>query len=166
MKVTRNTPDQLVLDHVPWVFGGLLTLFTITFAGIGIAMLFGGDPMGVMFLVMGGGLGIACLAVFVERLQVILNRTTGRLRMRRRTIFGYEEDVHELTALRGAIVESSYSKNGGDTFRPALVIDTPRGPEPRPVSQIFSSGRGARRAVDQINAWLDVREEDIPKAFR
>ena len=87
--------------------------------------------MGVMFLVMGGGLGIACLAVFVERLQVILNRTTGRLRMRRRTIFGYEEDVHELTALRGAIVEALREADADPDVRVMIL---------RGAGKCFSSG--------------------------
>lgn len=166
MKVTRNNPEHFVLDHVPWVLSVVLTLFTLIFAGVGLGMLLSGDMFGVMFLVVGGGLGVACMAVFIERIQLILDRNAGQVRLRKQSLFGYSEDKRELAGLHGAIVETSRDSSGRETFRPALVVDTLAGPEAWPVSQVFSSGRGARKAVEAINAWLGVEEEQIPKAFR
>ena len=55
MKVTRNTQEQLVLDYVPWFWGGIITVFTLIFVGVGLSMLVGGELSGLLFLVIGGG---------------------------------------------------------------------------------------------------------------
>ncbi|NDR57342.1 hypothetical protein [Aliiruegeria sabulilitoris] len=160
MKTSRNTPQQLVLDYVPWLWAVALGLFTLVFVAIGLSILLGGELFGLLFIFIGGGVGLICLAVFVERLQVVLNRDTNLLRIRRRTLLGYREDTWQLDRLERAVVQSnSGGQNNSRTYRPALMLVPEQGgpAEATPLTHVYSSGRGADRAVRAINDWLEAR---------
>ncbi|SDJ28812.1 hypothetical protein [Aliiruegeria lutimaris] len=160
MKTSRNTPQQLILDHVPWFWAVALVLFTLVFVAIGSSILIGGELFGLLFIFIGGGVGLICIAVFVERLQVVLNRDTNLLRIRRRTLLGYREETHALDRLERAVVQSSSGgQNNSKTYRPALVLVPERGgpAEAKPITHVYSSGRGADHAERAINDWLQAR---------
>jgi len=99
------------------------------------------------------------VALFVRRNQLVLNRQTGELLHRRRTIFGHTERRFELAALAMAEVEHSRS-DGKQTRRMVYVVTEGPDAGTHPFTMAYSSGDNARRAADAVNSWLaEVRGE-------
>lgn len=172
MKVTHNSPDLLILEEMPWFIAIMLSLFTLAFAAIGLLVLSQTLVGGLVFLLVGGGMGLAGIGVFVERLQLILDAGTFRVTLRSRTIFRHRETVFDLSDLICATGESTLS--GGETstdpsrvrrrvHRPTLLLRDGAGGPPllHPVTEIYDSSRSSARAVRAINQWLsDLRGPD------
>ncbi|MCX7558614.1 hypothetical protein OS190_03485 [Sulfitobacter sp. F26204] len=156
MKITRNTPDQLIIENNPIWLAVFVSAFAMVFVAIGLFNI-GAEPvMGFAFI--GGGLffGILFNLAFIRRTQLILDGPRNLVELRRRGWLNYVSMTWELRYLDRAIVESS---NSGDstTYRAAFVINGGMDAGTHPVTLVYSSGRGAKRAKDAINAWLDSR---------
>ncbi|MFU8778523.1 MAG: hypothetical protein ACNA7M_12770 [Roseovarius sp.] len=165
MKVTHNSPDLLILEEMPWFIAIMLSLFTLISAAIGLLVLSQSLLGGLVFLLVGGGMGLAGVGIFVERLQLILDARAGRVTLRSRSIFRHRETVFDLSDVIRATSESTLS--GGDTstdpsrvrrpvHRPALVLHDGAGGTPllHPITEIYDSGRSSAEAVRAINQWL------------
>ena len=152
MKVTRDTPDQLIIENNPLWLAILVSLFGLTFLGIGLAN-FGSDPgTGAIFALCGLGIAVGFNMIFIRRTQLILDRSRQLVELRRRSWFGYSRMTWDLRHLSGAIVQTSRSGDT-DTHRAALVFDGGMDAGTHPVTLVYSSGRGARRAKEAIDAW-------------
>lgn len=154
MKISHDAPDLLILDYTPWVWAVVLMIPTLVFIGFGLSLLAEGGVLGGLGAILGSGIWIMALAIFVERLQVILDRHAGTVTLRRRTVLRYRQDVHDMAALDRAEVQRSSGSKGGSTYRPVLVFEGGEDRGIHPITQIYSSGRGAHRATDAINGWL------------
>ncbi|NSY39677.1 hypothetical protein [Leisingera sp. ANG59] len=166
MKITRNTPEQLILADTPWLIGIMLVFFILTFAATGLGMLSqGGDLIwpGLLCTLAGGGMGTLAFCLFVRRVQVILDRPGGSIVIRRQSVFGYSQVEHRLADLSHAEVESttSRSEDGPRTlYRPVLVLDGGMSVGRHPVVEAYTSGRGPQRLSEAINAWLPASEQE------
>lgn len=161
MKVTRNTPEQLVIDHVPWLFGIILSVCFLLFLGIGLVALFAARDLGtvgfgLMFGVVGGGLWFLMIVLFVKRLQFIFDRSRDLIVIRRRSILSHKEETHGLAGLRRAVLESTRSDNGNRLYRPTLVFS---GGKHEALHSYYTNGRGPRIVANAVNDWLGVAEE-------
>ncbi|UWQ62840.1 hypothetical protein K3723_00645 [Leisingera caerulea] len=160
MKITRNTPGQLILSDTPWFIGIALALFILAFAGAGLgAASTGGENLwfGIFFALMGGGMGFAAFCLFVRRVQVILDRSEGSLVIRRQSVFGYSRVEHRLADLSRAEVESTTSRSEGRSrtlYRPVLILDGGMSAGRHPVAEAYTSGRGPHQLAEAVNAWL------------
>jgi hypothetical protein len=157
VKITRNTRDQLILADTPWFIGIMLIFFILAFVGPGVAMALSGTWEAIFFALFGGGMGFAAFCVFVRRVQVILDHPRNRLLIRRQSVFGYEAVEHQLQHLARAEVESTTSRRDGRTstlYRPVLVLEGGMSAGRHPVVEAYSSGSGAQRLTDAVNAWL------------
>ncbi len=154
MRVTRDTPDQLILADTPWLVGFFLILFILVFVGIGLTLLMNGEWAGLLFAGIGGGLGLLAFAAFVRRVQLILDRTTGSLILRRRSVFGYRQVRHRLADLSGAELERTSSSEGGTLYRPVLVLTGGMSAGRHPIVEAYTNTSGPRRAVEAVNGWL------------
>ncbi len=169
MKITTNSPDLLIIEEIPWFIALMLGLFTLLSAAIGLLVLSQTLVGGLVFLIVGGGMGLAAIGVFVERLHLILDARADTVILRSRTIFRHHEDVFPLADLRGATGESTMSSRDTDDpnrprrrlHRPSLVLADGReggGQVLHPITEIYDSGRGAATTVRAINDWLkDLR---------
>ncbi len=166
MKVTRNTPDQLILSNTPWLIGIMLVVFILCFVGAGLFMATeGGEGIffGIFFALVGGGLGFGAFCVFVRRVQVILDRRTNSILIRRQSIFGYETVEHDLSNLSHAEVETTTSTRKGTSskmHRPVLILEKGMSAGRHPIVEAYVSGGGAQRMVDAVNGWLPARKVD------
>ncbi|MES0864426.1 hypothetical protein ABLN87_18910 [Ruegeria sp. SCPT10] len=166
MKVTRNTPSQLILSNTPWFIGITLVFFILAFVGAGVFMASeGGEGIffGIFFALFGGGMGFGAFCAFVRRVQVILDRNKNSILIRRQSVFGYDAVEHELSHLSHAETESTTSRsdNGTSTlYRPVLILDEGMSAGRHPIVEAYSSGRGAQRLVDAVNDWLPARKVD------
>jgi hypothetical protein len=166
MKVTRNTPNQLILSNTPWFIGITLVLFVLCFVGAGLFMASeGGEGIlfGIFFAVFGGGMGFGAFCVFVRRVQVILDRSQDSIVIRRQSIFGYDSVEHELSNLSHAEVETTNSSRDRTTskmHRPVLILEKGMSAGRHPIVESYVSGHGAQRLVDAVNDWLPARAVD------
>lgn len=166
MKITANSPDLLIIEEIPWFIAIMLGLFTLLSAAIGLLVLSQTLVGGLVFLIVGGGMGLAAIGVFVERLQLILDARADTVLLRSRTIFRHREEVFPLSDLLGATGESTLSGRDTDDpsrarrrlYRPSLVLTDGReggGQVLHPITEIYDSGRGAATMVRAINDWLE-----------
>ncbi|WP_170359972.1 hypothetical protein [Ruegeria arenilitoris] len=166
MKVTRNTPNQLILSDTPWFIGITLVLFILIFVGVGLFLMTeGGEAIlfGLIFALGGGGLGFGAFCAFVRRVQVILDRDKDSIVIRRHSVFGYDAVEHMLSNLSHAEIETTISRSnkGSSTlYRPVLILDKGMSEGRHPIVEAYSSGRGAHRLVDAVNEWLPARKVD------
>lgn len=172
MKVTQNTPDLLIIEELPWFIAIMLTLFTLLFAGVGLLVMPQTILGGLVFLLVGGGLGLGGIGIFVERLQLILDARAGTATLRSRTIFRHRETVFPLPDVLRATGESTLS--GGDTstdpsrvrrpvHRPSLVLRDAAGGTAllHPITEIYDSSTSSAVTIRAINDWLsDLRGPD------
>ena len=156
MKVTDETPEQLILENNPIWLALFVSIFGLVFFAIGLANLSADLTLGLAFMAGGLGIGIGFNMIFVRRTQLILDRPGNYVELRRRSWLGYSRMTWELRYLDRAIVETSHSGDS-DTHRAALVFDGGMDAGTHPVTLVYSSGRGAERAQDAINGWLDSR---------
>ncbi len=166
MKVTLNTPNQLILSNTPWLIGIMLVVFILCFVGAGLFMATeGGEGIffGIFFALVGGGLGFGAFCVFVRRVQVILDRRTNSIVIRRQSIFGYDTVEHDLSNLSHAEVETTTSSRKGTSskmHRPVLILEKGMSAGRHPIVEAYVSGGGAQRMVDAVNGWLPAHKVD------
>lgn len=168
MKIKLNNSNIFVAEEMPWLTAIMLVFFIFAFVAPGLGMAFDGVWQGLLFALMGGGMGFAALCVFVERLQVILDAQTGLITLRRRNVLKYDQRILPLDALVRAEAEWTTSRKDGRTrqlSRPALVVMEDGKEMTYPVTQIFSNGSSTERLVDAMNAWAaDHRHRSEAKA--
>lgn len=153
MKVHRNTPDLLIVEDRPWLFGLMLAGFILVFCGIGLSLLFSGDWMGLIFFFAGGGLGLAAFWAFVRRVQVVFHRPGGWIEIRRANMFRRMTTRYDLAGVHRALVESTRS-DGGTLYRVALVIKTGGISGTKPLTLAYSNTGDPQGVAGAINAWL------------
>ncbi|NCQ23160.1 MAG: hypothetical protein COW54_16120 [Rhodobacteraceae bacterium CG17_big_fil_post_rev_8_21_14_2_50_63_15] len=165
MKITANSPDLLIIEDIPWFMAVMLGLFTLLSAAIGLLVMSQTLLGGLVFLIVGGGMGLAAIGVFVERLHLILDARAHNVILRSRTIFRHRETEFPLGDLLGATGESTLSGRNTDDpdcpqrrlHRPSLVLvdgSADGGQVLYPITEIYDSGRGAATMVRAINDWL------------
>jgi len=155
MKIS-HTPDLLIIDNTPWLFGIIL-----------MAAVFGAIVSGLFLLVTGDGITalwhvplVAFLMIFVwafvRRNQLLLDARARTVTHRRRTIFSHTEVIHDLSHLAETFVEESRGKNG-PTYRMTLRLGAGMDRGDHPFTMAYTSGPGARRASNAVNDWLRDR---------
>ncbi|OYW59540.1 MAG: hypothetical protein B7Z10_11450 [Rhodobacterales bacterium 32-66-7] len=155
MQILSQTRDRLVLEDNPVLLGCCLALAIFVPVAIGFAMLISGSLAGLWMLLVGGFFA-ALLAVFLRRVRVILDRTSGSLTIRTASLTGGTETSLPLADIRGVGVETSISRStdgsGGvsHTYRTVLHLAD----RELPLSQSFSAGDGAQQAAQAIRDWL------------
>lgn len=153
MKVTRNTAEQLIVSDTPWFIGAMLILFILAFVGPGLLMMADGVWQGLFFALAGGGMGVAAFAVFVRRVQVIFDRPSDTVKIRRQSVFGYSSVSHVLSNVAGAVLER-ISDDEGTKYRPTLILDQGMSKGRHPIIDSYTNTGGPKRLVSAINDWL------------
>lgn len=154
MKITRDTPDQLILASVPWLMSILLTAIILIFVAVGLSLVFDGDLMGLFFAIFGGGIGTACFVAFVRRVQVIFDRRQQTFTIRRKTVFGYKENTRALGDVDHALIEHTTNSDGQRLDRPTLVMRRGGGDLRVPIVTTYSNSNRSGDIVEAINRWM------------
>ncbi|MCK0150385.1 hypothetical protein MWU54_10150 [Marivita sp. S6314] len=163
MKVTRDTDTQLILANTPWLLSLGLVLFMLVFVGAGVLRMSDTLLGGMVMLIAGSIGGAVFLLAFVRRTQLILDRHSGLVTLRRRSLLGYSEKTFDLDDLSHAVTQDSRSKNNSGTRRAALMFH--KGPDKgtHPITIVYTNTKGPVRAVDAINRWMERhRTPDTP----
>lgn len=154
MKIIRDTPAQLIVENNPVWLAIFITVFGLVFVAVGLSMLDSEPGMGLAMSAGGLAMTVGFNMIFVRRAQLILDRERNLVELRRRGWLGYSSRTWALDALDRAIVQTSRS-GGSDTHRAAFVIGRGMDAGTYPLTWVYSSGRGAERAEQAINGWLD-----------
>ena len=155
MRITRETRDELVLDHAPW--GLALAMIGIVLAGAmaGIGMVMAGlVVIGLLLGAIGVFSGLAGLVLFVERCQVWLDRPQGTLTARRRTPFGMTQTQLPLSGVDYALLQSKSGPQGAVGRRAAIMTAAGR---QIVLTETYIGGPGPERVVAAINRWLAAK---------
>lgn len=153
MKITRNTPDLLVIDHYPLLLTLALGGFMLLFAGVA----FDGLRMGnwflvVLMLVLSVALWFV-IRIAATRVRLVFDRGTGLLTIRQKSTKGLQEWRHPLDTIGQARVATQQGES--DTYR--LEIHFASGMDAgfaHPVTESFSSDTRTHTAAKVINTWL------------
>lgn len=160
MKITRNTPDQLILTYVPWVMSVLISIFILFFIGVGLSMIFKGELFGLLLAAVGGGIGGICFVALVRRIQVIFDRPKQTFTLRRRTVFGFQESNRALSDIDQAIIEHTTNSDGQRLDRPTIVMHRSAGDLRLPLITAYSNTTLSADIVEAINSWLNDAKLD------
>lgn len=154
MKVTTNTPDLLIVEDRPLFIAIALILFTLAFVGAGLAMVSQGELWGLLFVILGGGMGIGFFFLFVRRVQVIFHRPEGYVEFRRKNLWSQFSVRYKLSEIDRVDMDVSRSSDGPNTYRVVLVIEKGESAGRHPITITYSNGSGHQRCKDAIEAWL------------
>lgn len=154
MKVTRHTPDQLILENNPIWLVVFINLFALIFIAVGLFTLPEELLIGLAFTLGGLLIAVAFNFAFARRTQLILDRTANRIELRRRSLLAYYRQIWTVEDVTGAILQTSMSGDS-PTHRAALEIHVYGRDEVHPVTLVYTSGAGPADAVTQINNWLN-----------
>ena len=90
MKIRTNTPEMLIVEHVPWgLLVGLMAWAGLWCGGAVIFILQGSFIGGLIFLLLGAAAPIAFIGWAAQRHQLVLDRATRTLEWRIKTFRGY-----------------------------------------------------------------------------
>lgn len=163
MKVTRITPDQLIIENNPIWLAIFVSVFGLIFFGVGLSLLGSETTTALVFMAGGLGIGIGFNMIFIRRTQLILDAPRNLVELRRRSWLGYSVRTWALNNLNRAEVQTSRSGDT-NTHRAVLIIDGGMDAGDHPLTLVYSSGSGARRAQAAINDWLGALDSKAPNA--
>ncbi|WP_299300979.1 hypothetical protein [uncultured Litoreibacter sp.] len=152
MKITRNTPEQLIVGENPVWVAVLLVSMGMIFLGIGLSITLSGELMGLIFAA-ASLLPFSFLFIFVRRVQLIFEASKGTLTIQRKNLRAATTVVHDLTDVQGAELETSHGDNSR-LYRVTLVL-TGQSAGRHPITQAYSNVGNHQGVHDAINAWLD-----------
>ncbi|TAG12356.1 MAG: hypothetical protein EAZ40_15805 [Rhodobacterales bacterium] len=152
MRIRVNTPDRLVITDRPIVLAVMLGAVLLAMIGFALAAAAAGAWVGAAILLFGAAVIGGITAVFIRRSDLILDRPSGQAHLHSSTLLGKTWHSWPLAEVTGAIVQSNHGgEDSGMTYRPALLLSGGRAQELTPV---YTSGKGAARAVAAIEGWL------------
>jgi len=163
MKVLERSDARLVLEDNPVLLGCVLAVAIMVPTALGVVMLAAGNLLGLGLLVAGAFLAIP-FVVFLRRVRVIFDRVMGRLTIRSATLFGQTETHFALSDIGGVGVETSVNTasspndhgiRSSTTHRPVLHLPG----RVVPLTEVYSSGDGARQTAEAIRDWLGLPPE-------
>lgn len=159
MKVTQSSQDCLVLEDVPWIRGILVILTTLYVTFMGFSEHNAGRSLGLPIVAFGLVGGLVFFSIFIQRYQIIFDRTHATLIKRKRSMFGFQETRHDLSHLSHAELEERTDSDGGKLYAPVLIMmDGPDAPRLRLVDY-QTTGWGPPVMVAAINEWLGIPEQ-------
>ncbi|NJS39995.1 MAG: hypothetical protein HC783_14365 [Rhodobacteraceae bacterium] len=152
MRSRVDTPDRLVITDRPIVLGVMLSALLLALIGFSLAAAASGTWVGAAILLFGALVIAGITAVFIRGIDLILDRPSGKAHLHNSTLLGKTWLNWPLSDVTGAVVQSTHGgEDSGMTYRPALQLSGGRTQE---LTPIYTSGKGAARAVTAIERWL------------
>jgi len=152
MRMIRNTPDQLVIAHSPWLYALMLGGFAAVFLITGFNAVLAGELNGLVFLV-----PVALCALFfrvlVNPVRVIFDRPSRSVEIIKTSLTGRTRVTHSLDEITLARLRKMKTSKGFTRSQMNLVIAGGQSGGWHPISDM-SGARSHYRLTDLINAWL------------
>lgn len=150
MTIIENTPERLIIEHVPWGFlAGVLAFMSVWVAGAVIFILSGQAGGAVIFIALGTFLPMTLVWAVVGRCQLILTRASGKIEIRRRSFQGYTCRPFPLANVKRVYIGMK-GKHSANLF--IEVTDTMDEGHHEFLEAVISLGK-IQHAHDAIAAW-------------
>ena len=160
MKIANNTPEQLILQNVPWAAGLTICAAIVALVGWALLNFTNGDTVaGVILTLIAIAVGVI-FCVAVKRIDVLFDRSRNLFEIRRSTVFGRTRVRHELASVARAEVQtySSPREPNKKFHRVAVILDGGMDKGTHPLTDSYENGRIAERKANDvakaINDWL------------
>ena len=158
MRIVENSPERLAMEDKPVALSTLLAIL-IVICLCGAFWTFSAAPLVAVGAVLAAAVLGICLAAFTRRVFVVFDRAAGAVVIRSASLFGETEIQVVLNDIAEAVVETTTSidDHGSTTARALLSRAALRLKDGRPnlpLTEVYSSGKGAARVVDTINRWI------------
>lgn len=154
MKITRDTPEQLIVEDRPWLIAAFILALTLGLLAICLPDALQGKLPAQVGAGLCAALGLFLLALFVRRAQVIFHRPENYVQMRHRSVFGQVNVRHTLTEVDRAVLQQLKTESRG-SWRVALSIPAGQSKGEHPITQAYLNNKAHCQAIaDRINAWL------------
>ncbi len=152
MKITRDTPEQMVLEKRPVARAVLVALFGLAFALFALVLPKDAGALKLTLYLVAAGFGAGSLLT-LERVQMVMDRSSGAARMSRRTWRGLEVAEFALQDLQSFRLDPYVDKN-----TPRHMHFTVTGGETA-GSYVFCLWnpmleKKAAAQINRINAWI------------
>lgn len=151
MKVRVETADHLVLEERPVLLAVVLSVALLGVVALAIGRAQAADWGGAGMFTLGSVVVMVAIVAFIRRTIAEFDRPAQRVTIRATTLLRTTRREFPLTEIAGAEVQTSRSGKGGPAHRPALRL-RPAGAVA--ITPVYTSGRGAGRAVAAIERWL------------
>lgn len=153
MKISRNTPQQLIVGNNPIFFTVMLAVMGLVFLGVGMASSLADPLFGIVFAA-ASLLPFGLLLVFSRRVQLIFEADKGTLTIQRKNLLrGASKVVHQLSDVERAELETTQSD--GTTMYRVTMMFTGESAGPHPITGAYSNVGNHKSVAQTINAWLD-----------
>ncbi len=168
MHVARQSGEELILEHRPWLTGAVLIALAVG-GPLALSATLRIDTLVPFFLAVFifGFPALALFAVYVRRLLVVLDRRHDRLRLHERSLL--RDRVCEVPLSRFAwaeretrFVHMPFLPRHGRFHRAVLVFADKGRLSRLPLTSVFLVGPSARKAVSALNRWTGRRAPRRP----
>ncbi|MEL6167512.1 MAG: hypothetical protein AAFR35_02390 [Pseudomonadota bacterium] len=144
MKITRDTPDQLILENTPWVLGSLLIAGAL---GCTAFAMFSG----AWFMLIGTAITLIMAGLVTRRTMVIFHGPETYFEVRRRTVLGLAVERHDLGVVTEAVVQTN-AGGKNTTYNVGVKLGDA---DTVPLTRVSDSFRGRHElTAKRINNWL------------
>ena len=156
MKVIHHTNTHLVIEDRPWFIGLMMIGMALVFLYGSMKLLAEGELLGgSMIGLVGFGVPLLIGAIMVQRVRVVLDRTTGQILRTCRSVRGLTQGSYALDRVSHASLGVS-TDGDGTTYRLELALRDPV--ETVPFTTYYTSGRRPDRLCQTVNDWLEAGE--------
>lgn len=156
MNISYQDGGRIELEHVPaqWVLG-LGAVCLVLLVGLVRALVEGAVAGALVALAMLAALSWVVLTRILCRFRLVLDRSTGQVRVSAGTVFGEREETYPLAALVRVEVDTRYEE-GNSTAQPTLALVLADAGQPRRVrlDPFRPRPEDLLSASARINAWL------------
>ncbi|GAA6188944.1 hypothetical protein [Litorivita sp. NS0012-18] len=152
MKITRDTPEQMILEKRPVARAVLVALFGLAFALFALVLPKDAGALKLTLYLVAAGFGAGSLLT-LERVQMVMDRSSGAARMSRRTWRGLEVAEFALQDLQSFRLDPYVDKNTPRHMHFAVTGGETAG------SYVFCLWnpmleKKAAAQINRINAWI------------
>ena len=153
MKIKSHTPNLLVVEDAPWALGLFAILMMLLCAAMAVASTaLGSSLLWPMLACI--AFFAACFVLLVRRNQLVMDRGSGVVELRQKSLFGYRAVRHELSEISRAEVETRKNWDGQVFSRMYLVIEHGQSAGDHPFPRAFRKWSAPSRTAEVINQWL------------
>lgn len=160
MQITRETPDQLILEYQDWLAPVALSIIALVPAFYSLRWTWHGDISiaAVLAAIAVVLLGLAALSL--DRSQLIFDRQSDQMTHRRKTALQFDELKVPLAAVETYTLDIAASETGKPEYQPSLLIKSDEGYFFRPLISRPGTSSAHIETANRVNDWLEAAKVD------
>ncbi|MBD3664652.1 hypothetical protein H9Q16_12020 [Sulfitobacter sp. TSTF-M16] len=154
MQVTRETPDQLIIEHKSTGIAVVALILALALCFVGLSNMRAEPVTGILTILAGIAGFFGMLALFGERNMLVLDRPAGTATLSQLTPRGLMRWHFDLADVAGAEHRITRAKKGGNHHWAALVVQGGMDAGTHNLSRQGLNNPAPKEMTDTINRWL------------